>query len=195
MIGWSRYVAKGIRDPLVGRDLLIGAAAAALFAIIQYVQVACHGAAGAPGSPALDALIGPRQSIYRLSQFVTNGLFSSVFLFFVFFVLRVILRKQWLATAAFILCTATGFIGSPGGQWIDRPFHVLYAALFAFILLRFGLLALMVAIATQGVLSDVPWTADVSGLNLAAMALVALVAVYGFRTSLAGRPLFSGDLL
>ena len=24
MIGWTRYVAKGIRDPLVGRDLLIG---------------------------------------------------------------------------------------------------------------------------------------------------------------------------
>ncbi len=179
----------------MGRDLQIGSAAAALFAVAGYVQVACHGPAGAPGSPALEALIGIRQSVFQLTEFVTNGLFSSVFFFFVFFVLRVLLRRQWLATVVFIPLTAFTFIGSPGGLWIDRPFHVFYAALLAFILLRFGLLALMVAMAVSGLLSDVPWTPDPSALNLVALGIAALIAVYGFRISLAGRPIFRGELL
>ncbi len=111
-----------------------------------------------------------------------------------FFVLRVLLRKQWLAAAAFIALT-TLIIAGPGSNWIDRPFQAAYAALFAFILLRFGLLALMVAIAAQDVLGNVPWSAEPSALNLVALAVVAIVALYGFRTSLAGRPILRGDLL
>jgi serine/threonine-protein kinase len=194
MIGWTRYVAKGIRDPLVGRDLLIGTAAGALFAVASYIQVACHGASGAPNIPSLEALTGVRQGVYLLSQAVCNSLFTSIFLFFVFFVLRVLLRKQWLAAAAFIALT-TVIISGPGSTWIDRPFQAAYAALFAFILLRFGLLALMVAIVAQSVLGNVPWSAEPSALNLVALAIVAIIAVYGFRTSLAGRPILRGDLL
>ena len=194
MIGWTRYVAKGIRDPLVGRDLLIGAAAGALFAVTTYIQLACHGASGAPNIPAFGALTGVRHSVYLLTQSICNSLFTSIFLFFVFFVLRVLLRKQWLAAAAFILLT-TVVISGPGSNWIDRPFQAAYAALFAFILLRFGLLALMVAIAAQDVLGNVPWSAEPSALNLVALAIVAVIAVYGFRTSLAGRPILRGDLL
>jgi predicted Ser/Thr protein kinase len=194
MIGWSRYVAKGIRDPLVGRDLLIGAAAGALFALATYIQVACHGANSAPNIPALQALGGVRPSVSLLLQSVCDSLFTSIFFFFAFFLLRVLLRKQWLATAAFI-GLVTLVISGPGSNWIDRPFQAAYAALFAFILLRFGLLALMATIVAQDVLGNVPWTAEPSALNLLALAIVAIVAVYGFRTSLAGRPILRGDLL
>ncbi|MGB7762674.1 MAG: hypothetical protein WBL61_22765 [Bryobacteraceae bacterium] len=194
MIGWTRYVAKGFRDPLVGRDLLIGATAGALFAVITYVQLACHGAGGAPNIPAFDALTGPRYGIYLLLQSVCNGLFSSILLFFMFFVLRVVLRKQWLAALAFIALT-TVIISGPGSNWIDRPFQAAYAALFAFILLRFGLLASMVTFIASDILGNVPWSAEPSALNLVALALVAIVAVYGFRTALAGRPILRGDLL
>jgi hypothetical protein len=91
--------------------------------------------------------------------------------------------------------STTLIISGQGSNWIDRPFQAVYAALFAFILLRFGLLALIVTIAVQDVLGNVPWTADPSALNLVALALVALVAVYGFRTALAGRPILREDLL
>jgi len=194
MIGWTRYVAKGIRDPLVGRDLLIGITAGALFAVVTYIQVACHGASGAPNIPAFGALTGLRQGVHLLLQSVFNSLFTSIFLFFVFFVLRVLLRKQWLAAAAFVVLTAL-VISGPGSNWIDRPFQAAYAALFAFILLRFGLLALIVSIVVQDILGNVPWSAEPSAINLLALAIVAIVAVYGFRTALAGRPILRGDLL
>jgi hypothetical protein len=132
--------------------------------------------------------------VYLLTQLICNSIFTSLFLFFVFFVLRVLLRKQWLTALAFIALT-TLIISGPGSNWIDRPFQAAYAALFAFILLRFGLLALMVAIATQDALGNVPWSAEPSALNLVALAMVAVIAVYGFRISLAGRPILRGDLL
>jgi len=194
IVGWTRYATKGIRDPLVGRDLLIGIAAGALLALGGYLEIVSHGASGAPNIPALDALTGLRQSAFLVVNAVFNSLFASIFLFFLFFVLRVLLRLQWLATAVFVLL-ATVVFNSPSMHWLDISFQVAFGALFAFILLRFGLLALMVAIAVQSVLDNVPWTAEPSALNLAAPVLIAIIAVYGFRAALAGRPLLRGDLL
>jgi len=194
MIGWTRYAAKGIRDPLVGRDLLIGIAAGSLFAVATYVQVVCHGPGSAPNLPAFEALVGVRYSVYLLTSSLCNSIFTALFFLFLFFVLRVLLRRQWLATIVFI-ALATLFISGASFDWIDNLFHIAYAALFAFLLLRFGLLALMVAVAVEDVLGNVPWTAGPSAINLAALALVTIPAVYAFRTSLAGRPLLRGDLL
>ncbi len=53
MIGWTRYVAKGFRDPLVGRDLLIGAAAGALFAVIPMFNWPAMAPAALPTYPPL----------------------------------------------------------------------------------------------------------------------------------------------
>jgi serine/threonine-protein kinase len=105
MIGWSRYVAKGVRDPLVGRDLLIGTAAGALVAVASFVQIACHGASGTPNIPSFGALTGVLQAVYLIAQSVFNSLFTSILFFFFLFVLRVVLRKQWLAAIAFVLLT------------------------------------------------------------------------------------------
>jgi len=156
--------------------------------------VACHGPSGTPNIPSFGALTGVLHGVYLISQSVFDSLFTSIMFFFFLFVLRVVLRKQWLATVAFVVLT-TLIISGPGSNWIDRPFQAAYAALFAFILLRFGLLALMVMIAVGNILGNVPWTAEPSALNLVTLAMVALMAVYGFRTSLAGRPILRGDLL
>ena len=194
LIGWTRYVTKGIGDPLVGRDLLIGTAAGALFALVGYLQIVAHGASGAPNIPAFGALTGVRHTIYLVANAVFNSLFLSTLLFFLFFVLRVLLRKQWLAAAAFIAIT-TLFVSGGSFNRIDTPFQIVYAAVFALVLLRFGMLALVVTIVAQDVLGNIPWSAEPSGMNLFGLALIALVALYGFRTSLAGRPILRGDLL
>jgi serine/threonine-protein kinase len=86
MIGWSRYVAKGVRDPLVGRDLLIGTAAGALVAVASFVQIACHGASGTPNIPSFGALTGVLQAVYLIAQSVFNSLFTSILFFFFLFV-------------------------------------------------------------------------------------------------------------
>jgi len=194
LIGWTRYAAKGFRDPLVGRDLLIGIAAGTLLVVGDYIQVVSHGAGGAPNIPDLDALTGVRQSAFLILNAIFNSLFLSVLLFFLFFVLRLVLRLQWLAAIVFVAISTLIFNGS-GSNWLDISFLAAFVAMFAVVLLRFGFLALMVMIAVDAVVSNVPWTADPSALNLAVLAIVAIIAVYAARTALAGRPILRGDLL
>ena len=60
LISWTRYTVKGIRDPLVGRGLLFGAAFACLLAALTVLRLRLHGATGEPLMGALDPLSGPR---------------------------------------------------------------------------------------------------------------------------------------
>jgi hypothetical protein len=72
--------------------------------------------------------------------------------------------------------------------------RALYCGVLAFVLLRFGLLAAIVAYASFDLLVTCPPTLNLSawyiGLVPIPLLAVAAMAIYGFRTSLAGRPLF-----
>jgi hypothetical protein len=69
----------------------------------------------------------------------------------------------------------------------------------SFVLLRFGLLAMMTALYLAPVLSHQPLTFDTgvwfAGSSWFVPGFVSAVAVYGLRHALAGRPVLSGALL
>ena len=192
MVSWNRYTTLGIRDPLVGRDLLYGAACGAAAGILIVMETALRG--GEPSFPSLNALLGVRHEIAEMLNAVPDALSSSMIFFFMLFLLRVLLRKQWIAATAFVaLVSVIPAIGSPT-PWIDIPENALLFGVLAFVLLRFGLLAAIVAFTSLDLLSACPPTLDLSawyiGLVPIPLLPVASIAVYGFRTSLAGRPLF-----
>ena len=110
-----------------------------------------------------------------------------------FFLLRAVLRKEWLAAAVFVL-----FFAVPSfleGGLISGAFALVVAAAEIFVFLRFGLLALVFA-NYFGHCLQFPLTTDSSawyaGTSLFVLLFLAAVAVYGFRIALAGRPMFSG---
>jgi uncharacterized membrane protein len=78
-------------------------------------------------------------------------------------------------------------------------FGAAVACLFTFVLLRFGFLSAVVAAWVMDVLSLSPVTTSFSawfaGIGQAAMLLVVALAIYAFRTTLAGRSLFKGGFL
>jgi len=192
MISWTRYTTRGIRDPLVGRDLLYGAACGALAGILIVLETALHG--GEPSFPSLNALLGVRHEIAEMLNAVPDALSSSMIFFFMLFLLRVLLRKEWITAAAFVaIMSAVAAIGS-ATPWMDMIESGLMLAVLAFVLLRFGLLVAIVAFTSLGLLNACPPTLDVSawyiGLVPIPLLAVAAIAIYGFRTSLAGRPLF-----
>ena len=82
---------------------------------------------------------------------------------------------------------------------LEVPAVVVYAALLLSALLRTGLLGLVVCIFLSWILGDPPLTLDSSrwyashGWFYVAVALA--IAVWGFRTSLGGKPLFGGASL
>ena len=192
MISWTRYTTLGIRDPLVGRDLLYGAGCGAVAGILIVMETALRG--GEPSFPSLNALLGVRREIAEMLNAVPDALSSSMIFFFMLFLLRVLLRKQWIAATAFVaIMSVIPAIGS-ATPWVDIPENALLFGVLAFVLLRFGLLASIVAFASLDLLSACPPTLDVSAWYIVLVPIpllaVASIAIYGFRKSLAGRPLF-----
>lgn len=129
----------------------------------------------------------------------------ALFYLFIFFVLRVILRKQWLAMLLFLLIfTTLASLGVPPGYHGPALLsYVVFAALghvaVLVVLMRFGLLALAVAFFFSRLLWRFPITVDFSTWyaagSLLAMLAVMAVAGFGFHSALAGRPLLRDELL
>jgi hypothetical protein len=144
--------------------------------------------------------MGVRPAIAATLNSFTGSFFDPMLILFLLFVLREILRKEWLAATACVLLVAVIFKGSGiVNPWIDVPAILLLCALNIGALLRYGMLALMVVGLISSCLLDLPRTLDLSawyaGIGLAPLVAVGLVAIFGFRTSLAGRPFLREDLL
>jgi len=117
--------------------------------------------------------------------------------FFLLFLLRLLLRKEWIAGAAFvaILTLATNF--GTTTPWVDYPLNALAFVILAVALLRFGLLAAIVTSAVGQILDlgrILDFSAWYSGMAIMPFLLIALLVVYGFRISLGGRKLLTPEL-
>jgi hypothetical protein len=115
---------------------------------------------------------------------------------FLLFLVRVFLRKQWLAVSLTGLILAILNLGQTGENfWVALPFAILFVALSLIVLIRFGLLALFVFNAYYLLMSVLPVTLDFSrwyiGRSLFLLLLLIGLAVYGFRAALAGRAAFN----
>jgi hypothetical protein len=127
----------------------------------------------------------------------------SAFLFgmlltFVLMLLRVLLRGQWLAAAAFVLLGASAAFGDVHPV-IRAVGEISFFTLFAATLLRFGgLLPTIVCLFVGNTLGGFPiadfstWYASTTVFVL--VVILALTA-YAFHTAVAGRPLFKAGLL
>ena len=113
--------------------------------------------------------------------------------------MRVVLRRQWISAAAFVVVLAAIFSAGTPYPWTDVPINALFALLYTVVLLRFGLLALVATDLASEFLLGVPRTLDFSawyaGLGMAPLVALALIAWYGFHTSRGGRRLLKEDAL
>jgi serine/threonine-protein kinase len=192
MISWTRYTTRGFRDPLVGRDLLYGAACGVLGSVLGVLDTALRG--GEPLLANLSAILGVRYEVAEMLNVVPGALLSSITYFLMLFLLRVLRRKQGFAAAAFVvIMSGVHAIGSATIR-LDIIEGALFFGVLAFVLLRFGLLAAIAASVSFYLLYACPPTLDISawyvGLMPIPLLAVALIAICGFRTSLAGRRLF-----
>ena len=76
---------------------------------------------------------------------------------------------------------------------------LIFFGLAVFVLIRFGLLALVANAAVYFILQNFPLTTQgaawYSGISLAGILLIAAITLYGFYRSLVGRPVFGGAVL
>ncbi len=179
LIAWTRLMSGRFRDPMIGRDVLIGMIGGLLFVtgtmvIDQGPHVGSFESLLSVGHAAAHAIHGFEDGFYGGFVFMTQ-----------LAVLTVILRRRPLAIAAFFLIMLTIRFGIP--DLSSLPGRAVMTALLTFVAVRYGLLALMVYEATFTMLY---WVPALSGVSWAApliaipFVVLAAVALWAFRISL-----------
>lgn len=202
LISWTRLVEGRWRDPIIGRDLLVGATFGVATVLLVQLEVLAPWWLGLKRRPYLfSSILGVEglaatlgAVLYALQTILWVVLFIVIFLVIV----RLIVRNTvcaWLLALAMFTTTS---------HFMDRHHPILgwlvvsltLAASF-WLLARFGLLSMMVGTYTHLVLMS-PITPDLSrwyaGSGLLCMTIIAVMAVWGFYASQGGRPIWRDPL-
>ena len=202
LIGWARLVSGKIRDPVVGRDVLIGTAYGVLLAAFESVDNIALPLVGGlpprPGTPSMESLLGVRLALGSIFAYTWVWVLFSLGVFFILFLLRLVLKKDWIAA---IVIVFLGAVSNTGGDyfWSTFLFSALIWLSIYLVLRRFGLLALVVGLVVQNTLVALPMTTHLSRWYasgaIAGMVTTVAVALFAMYHALAGQPLFSTKAL
>jgi serine/threonine-protein kinase len=201
LVSWSRAIDGRLRDPLVGRDLLIG------IAVGVVLQLLTQGAHLAPGwfghGPSLSTpLAGYDGTVGFVLAILITRIVSSVLiatsLALVYLMLYLLIRRRRFTTAAFVV-VLLGIAAMVQGLSVSLVFSALAIGLTVFTLLRLGLLTLVIAFTVTGWLDQIPMTFDFSSLfapsSYTVFAVIVAATLFGFRTSLGGKGILGARLL
>jgi hypothetical protein len=195
LVSWTSVLSGRARDPIVGRDILIGLVggiAATLlleaeFGMSRYLFSFPLKAY----NPSLEGFRDPRH-VTALALFIQgDALIAALVGLFILVLFRQLLRRQWLANVAWVLIIAP--VSIVAGDWIplEFAFGAASAGLGLFILLRVGLLAFAVALLAYRALTHFPLTLDVSAWyfqrSLLMLLAMGALAAYGCRAGLRPR--------
>lgn len=203
LISWSRLLAGGFRDPLVGRALLVGCAAGSLMPLLKRLNVLLPGWMGAPPATPFgfssSLLLGPNMVVGAMLDDLASQTFGVLAMLFLLLVLRLLLRRTWAAAGAFVAIFTTVVTVQSETPLAIVVLVAAYFGILVFLIVRFGLVAGIAALLTAHFLTSHPITPQFSawyaGSGLFNLAVVAAIALYGFYTSLGGQPMFGAATL
>jgi serine/threonine-protein kinase len=204
IISWSRLLAGGWRDPLVGRDILIGA----LFGVLTMLH-AClsYSVLRWLGGARFRPILNPASRMLGINHFpqaffeqLAQSFEISFCYLFLLLLLSIVLRKNGVAAIAAwltytcalaLLISATGPIG-----WL---LAAMSAGLQVIVLHRYGLLAMLSAQFFYHIFIFYPLTWELNAWyagNFVFILIISLALVlYGFYVSLGNQKVFRGSLL
>jgi serine/threonine-protein kinase len=206
LVTWVRFVGGRWRDPLVGRDILIGVAVGVLVTNLDWMRIwlfpRLTGLPGIPPEGDLSSVEALRRGVHLVTALAMEHteavLMNSLFLVLILVILRLVLRRTWLAVTVFFLLAIGAYWPAYSSPAVHVIFTSLNVAILLFVLFRHGFLAVVVANAVLFPLRTIPITYDVSswtfGGTVMVLAIVVGLAIYGLRIALAGRPLFRDEL-
>jgi len=207
LVSWVRLFDGRLRDPLVGRDVLVGAIFGVLVALLYDLYYLVPRWLGLE-SPAygtiseymqIASLAGLRHQIAQMFLVPGGEIHKQLIGVMMLLILRLVLRRNWLAYIGWGVLGVLILYPGSGLVYLDLTLVLVGMLLGIFVLVRFGLLALIVSTAMTSVLESAVITPNLSvwysGQMLVMLAAVALVAIYAVRTSLGGNSLFGPGLL
>jgi serine/threonine protein kinase len=199
LISWTRLLSGQLRDPVVGRDILLGVLFGVVWLMIievSFIPLADTGAAPQMNSTAY--LLGGRQALGRLLMQIPTGLSGTLQFFFILLILKVVVRKDWIAALFFMLIYVGMRLLPSSHLSIELPMWLLIYGVLVLIVFRFGLVPLAVGAFAIDTLANVPVTADFSawyfGTTVMTLLIFVAMAAWGFYHSLGGQPVWKLDM-
>ncbi len=205
LVSWSRLIAKQWRDPLVGRDVLLGVGLGMLVYIVDIGGTLLAGRFGywpPPSVPSFDHLLGTRFVIAQVGNVVFNCVLNALFIVFGMVLLKLLLRREWTAVLVAILLftfTASRGLSDVGSRAVNLSSIFLFISIMVFTAQRLGLLAMVVLFFVEFMFSGAAITLDPSswffGDSLLLILIPTTLALYGFYASRGGEPLLGRKIL
>lgn len=200
LVSWSRLLAGGFRDPLVGRDVLAGYLLCTTTTFVGRLLWFVPQWLGYPPTRPFGSsdwqYLGARTIIANISVLLIGAPIFWLAALFVLVLLRALLRKEWAAAVVWVLLFSVFATAQSEFVPVDVVGTLIFFGPAVFCLIRFGLLSLVTNYVLYGVLRTFPLTMQGSawyaGISLAGIMLMAAIAFYAFYTSLGGRPVFAG---
>jgi len=200
LISWSRLMMGNFRDPLIGRDILIGVT----FGVASYLAQFALGAIQAQLDPKAfvlmisnaeaDHIQGAASALSDIFDKLRDAMFFSFGFLFLILVMTFIFRKKFLgALAAFVFFSFSVFVSFFSGKefWAASLSTLIWVGLFTFILVRFGVVTFICYCLLSFFLVDTAFTLDLSSFYFPSTALMAgttfALAAYAYYISLAGK--------
>jgi hypothetical protein len=196
MITWSRLLRRKIRDPLVGRDILLGGMCGILTALVTQLGSLLPGWLGLPSplpilpSPIqeLGAVLGLRYKLNILIASLMSSITLALALLLLMLVLRMVLRRPWLASIVSWLLLTSLLTATSGSSvfhlWVISS---IAAAISIALLVRAGIVALMVGLFFWSLIVNSPMTSNLSAWyapsSVFAVLLAAALLIYGFSVA------------
>jgi serine/threonine-protein kinase len=196
LIAWNRVLEGRLRDPLVGQHVLLGALAGLTVSLLIHLELQITGPAPEPSWQGVAPLAGVVSTLAAHVWLLEEALLIPIHVLMAVLVLRVVLRRTWVAYLVFLGLPAVVFAG--GTPLPDTIVFVTLLVLSLIVLTRLGLLAMLVVVLFSD-WPNIPLTTDPSSWffasSVVSMVVFAAVGVYGFVVSLGGQRLFKEQLL
>ncbi len=199
LISWTRALSGRWRDPLVGRDLLIGAAVGTAAGLplgpLQMLLPKTLGVSGPlPNSLDVMAPVTPGASIAWLLSVVVQSTFWVLGIVLFLILARRLVRVGWLAGAIVTLLFASSVFETV--NLVTLPLTLLSVGIVVATAVRFGVLPAILAETCARVFGYLIFSSDPSHwafyAGMIPVAAILALGLWATRTALAGRPLFGG---
>jgi serine/threonine-protein kinase len=193
LISWSRIVGEGrVRDARVARDVLIGLAAGGFLATVEALLKAfvAFPPRGMSANPWVVAS-GLRFAASEVIEDVTDAILIALILLLLISLFRMIVRRDPIVTVVFAVIVALAITGpyvaafrSPLGGAFVIVYGAIYGAVWANVVIRFGLVAFIALHLSDNLLSGVVtlnpsvWYSGSSLLNLVVLGAIAGYAAW-----------------
>ncbi len=191
LVSSTNILTGRVRDPVVGRDVLFGAALGVTWVLMLRASDLLTGGESFDSFPGnTDVLTGVRGTIGIVLERAPYAIRNVLLFFFLLFVIRRVVRSEWGAALIFAGTFALlSALGNDDHPWLNALMSFLYFGSGAFVVLRWGLVSFATGLFVSDLLVHLPATVDSSAWYFGNMMLLVGIAVgltsWGMYTSMA----------